>query len=54
LPFGADLARHAGHFAGEAIQLVDHRVDGLLELQDLAAHVDGDLLGKVAAWRRRS
>ena len=46
--FGADLARHAGHFRGERAELLDHRVDGFLELQDLAAHVDGDLLGKVA------
>ena len=49
LAFGADLARHARHFAGEAVQLIDHRVDGLLQLQDLAAHVDGDLLRQVAA-----
>ncbi len=43
LSFGADLARHARHFGGEAVELVDHRVDGVLELQDLAFHVDGDL-----------
>ena len=49
LAFGADLARHAGHFAGEAVQLIDHRVDGLLQLQDLARDVDGDLLRQVAA-----
>ena len=36
-PFGADLARDAGHFAGERVELVDHRVDGLLQLQDFAA-----------------
>ena len=47
-PVGADLARHARHFGGKRPELVDHRVDGFLELQDLAAHVDGDLLGKVA------
>ena len=45
---GADLARHARHFRGERPELVHHRVDGFLELQNLAAHVDGDLLGKVA------
>ena len=45
---GADLARHARHFRGERAELLDHRVDGFLELQDLAAHVDGDLLGQVA------
>ena len=49
LALGADLARHARHFGGEGAQLVDHRVDGFLELQDLAAHVDGDLAREVAA-----
>ena len=48
LAFGADLARHAAHLAGEAVELIDHRVDGVLQLQNLALHVDGDLLGKVA------
>ena len=48
LAFGADLARHAGHLGGEGVELVDHRVDGVLELEDLALHVDGDLLGQVA------
>ena len=45
---GADLAGDAGHFGGEAVELVDHRVDGVLELEDLALDVDGDLLGEVA------
>src|SRR5262249_39012629 len=48
-PLGADLAGHAGHFRSERVELIDHRVDGLLELQDLAAHVHRDLLGEVAA-----
>ena len=43
LPLGADLARDARHLAGEAIELVDHRVDRFLQLKDLAAHVDRDL-----------
>src|SRR5439155_235637 len=30
-------------------QLVDHRVDGVLELKDLALHVDRDLARQVAA-----
>ena len=47
--FGADLARHARHFAGETIELVDHRIEGFLQLQDLAADVDGDLARQVAA-----
>src|SRR5213596_2490319 len=33
---------------GERRQLVDHRVDGALQLQDLALRVDGDLLRQVA------
>ena len=36
LAFGADLAGDAGHFGGEGVELVDHRVDGVLQLQDLA------------------
>src|SRR4029079_3765584 len=50
--FGADFLGHAGYFRGERAQLVDHRVDGFLELQDLAADVDRDLAGQVAAGDR--
>src|SRR5206468_39827 len=53
LAFGADLARHAGDFRGERIELVHHGVDGVLELEDFAAHVDGDLARQVAARDRR-
>ena len=52
--FDAHLACHAGDLAGEPGQLVDHRVEGVLQLEDLATRLDGDLLGQVAAWRRRS
>src|SRR6185312_2118692 len=52
LAFGADLARDAGHFRGERAQLVDHRVDRVLELEDLALDVDGDLLRQVAGGDR--
>src|SRR5207245_1846572 len=45
---GADLPCHAGDFRGEAGELVDHRVDGVLEFQYLAADVDRDLLRQVA------
>src|SRR6185436_18066821 len=48
LAFGADLARHARDFRREAVQLVHHRVDGVIELQNLTADVHGDLLGEVA------
>ena len=34
------------------VQLIDHRVDGVLQLEDLAAHVDGDLLRQVAVGDR--
>ena len=27
--------------------MIDHRIDGFLELQNLAAHIDGDLFGQV-------
>src|SRR4029077_632540 len=48
LALGADLARHAGDLTGEGVQLIHHRVDGVLQLEDLAADVDRDLLGEVA------
>ena len=48
LPFRADLARHARDFGRERVELIDHRVDGVLQLEDLALDVDGDLLRQVA------
>src|SRR5262249_24080390 len=47
--FGADLARHARHFARECVELVHDRVDGFLQLQDFAGDVHCDLLRQVAA-----
>src|SRR5207253_7882146 len=35
LAFGAHLAGHTGDLVGERGQLVDHDVDGVLQLQDL-------------------
>ena len=49
LALGADLARDARHLGRERVQLVDHRVDRVLELEDFAADVDGDLAREVAA-----
>src|SRR5205085_325276 len=49
LAFGTDLARHARDFRGEAVELIDHDVDRVLQLADLALDVDGDLLGEVAS-----
>ena len=48
LALGAHLARHARHLGGERVQLIHHRVERVLQLEDLALHVDGDLLGEVA------
>src|SRR5690606_16657806 len=45
--FGADFAGDARHFGGERVELIDHRVDGVFELEDLALHVDGNLLRQV-------
>jgi hypothetical protein len=53
LALGADLARDARHLGGERRELIDHRVDGVLELEDLALDVDGDLLRQVAVGDRR-
>src|SRR5207248_1523017 len=52
LAFGTDLARHTRHFRGERPQLVDHRVDRFLELQDLTADERRGLAGRVAAGYR--
>ena len=49
LALGADLARHARHFAGKGVELIDHRVDGVLQFEDFALHVDRDLARQVAA-----
>src|SRR5207244_2277037 len=53
LPLGTDLARHAGDFRGEGVELVDHAVDRGRQVEDLTADVDRDLLGEVALGDRR-
>ncbi len=40
-------ARHARDLRGEGAQLIDHRVDGFLHLQDFTAHIHGDFLRQV-------
>src|SRR5690606_21059497 len=52
LALGADLARDARDLGGEAVQLIDHRVDRVLELEQLALDIDGDLAREVAARDR--
>src|SRR5262249_10511987 len=49
LAFRAGRSCDAGHFAGERVELVHHGVDGVLELENFAAHIDRDLAGQVAA-----
>ena len=53
LTLRADLAGDAGHLRRECPQLLDHRVDGVLELEDLSLGFDGDLLGEVSVCDRR-
>src|SRR4030095_13933144 len=48
LALGADLARDPGDLGRERAELVDHGVDFILQLEDLALDLDGDLLGEVA------
>src|SRR6185503_8809905 len=49
LALGPDLACDAAHLRREAVQLVHHGVHGVLQLENLALHVDGDLARQVAA-----
>jgi hypothetical protein len=45
----SDLARDTSDLVGEDAQRARHTVDGVLQFEYLAAHVDGDLLRQVAA-----
>ena len=53
LSFRSDFAGHAGYFAGERVELVHHRVDGVLQFENFALHVDRDLARQVAARHGR-
>src|SRR5207253_1408377 len=48
LAFGSDFARHARHFRCERVRPTHSGVDGILQLQNLAAHVHGDFCGEIA------
>ena len=52
LAFGTNLASDPGYLGNEAIELVHHRVDRVLEIQHLAAHIRRDLLAEVSAGDR--
>src|SRR4026208_1380633 len=45
---GSDLGGHARNFGSEGVELVHHHVDGVLEFENFALHVDGDLLRQIA------
>ena len=47
--FGTDFASDARDFAGESVQLIDHGVDGVFQLENFASHIDRDLAAQVAA-----
>ena len=49
LAFGANLARDAADLAGKGVELVDHRVDGVLQLENFALDLDGDFAAEIAA-----
>ena len=51
--FRTDFARHACHFRRERRKLIHHRVDDVLDLENLPAHVHRDLLRQVTARDRR-
>ena len=53
LSVGSHFARHARHFAGERVQLIHHGVDGVLQFENFALHVDRDLAAQVAAGHGR-
>jgi hypothetical protein len=53
LPLGAHLLCNARDFCGKRVELIDHLVDDVFNLQNLAFDVDGDLLSEVAAGDRR-
>ena len=41
--FRTDFAGDARHFAGKCIELVHHRVDGVLQFENFSLHIDRDL-----------
>ena len=47
-PFATHFAGHTSDFGSERTQLLDHRVQRFFQLQNFAADVHRDLLGKVA------
>src|SRR5690606_34075064 len=48
LAFGPDLASDPDHLGREGAELIDGGVDGVFELEDFAARLDGDLLRQIS------
>ena len=53
LALGADLAGHTRHLAGKRVQLIDHGVDGVFQLQNFAFYIGGDFAVEIAARHGR-
>ncbi len=47
--FGSHFTCHTSYLGREAVQLIHHRVDRVLQLQNFSAYVDGNLARQVAA-----
>ncbi len=47
------FAGHPGHLIGKGSKLIDHRVDRVLQLQDFAPDLNGDLLRQIPLCHRR-
>src|SRR5260370_439252 len=54
LAFTSHFASHPRYFAGESVELIHHRVNGVLEFENFALHVDGDLARQIAPGHSRS
>ena len=54
LSFRPDLASNACNFTRKCVELIDHDIDGILQLQNFAAHIDCYLTRQVSVSDRRS
>ena len=52
LTLSSHFTRHARYFASERIELIHHRVDGVLQIEDFALYSDNDLSRQVALCNR--
>src|SRR5512143_3980186 len=52
LTFGTDFTGHARDFASEGVELVNHRINGVLQFQNFTFDIHRDFAGEVAAGHR--